>query len=74
MEPTKESVRFTFHFEIYDARPDSFSVGGNRYYVHDHGLIDGDKVKVTIKKATDDNPNQHHQTERQNGSVQGSDV
>jgi hypothetical protein len=54
MEPVKESISFAFYFEVYEANVDSFSVGGNRYYVHDHGLEVGDMVKITIKKRSAD--------------------
>lgn len=54
MEPAETPVRtvFVFQFEVYEANEGSFSVGGNRYYVHDHGLATGDMVTVTIRKRT----------------------
>lgn len=51
MESTETTIAYVFNFEVYEADDDSFSVGGNRYYVRDHGLKVGDKMKVTITRV-----------------------
>ena len=53
MEPTAPKITrqiFTFKYKVYEAYEDSFSVGGNRYYVHYHGLRAGDSVRITIQR------------------------
>lgn len=50
---------FTHRFRVYEAAKDSFSVGGNRYYVHNHNFSVGDEVIISVRKATnklDKNP------------------
>jgi hypothetical protein len=51
---TPHSTVFTCRFIIYETSKDSFSVGGNRYYAHDHGFTTGDTVRVTISRDRND--------------------
>lgn len=66
---TPHSTIFTCRFIVYETDKDSFSVGGNRYYAHDHGFTVGDTVRVTIsRQQRDDHKAETAGTSNESGS------
>lgn len=62
MESTEVAVRFVAYTFIEVATEAAFCPKGMNefFFCKDHPFKEGDRVKLTIEKVPDANPNQHH--------------